>query len=157
MDDPDREARATVRRGFRLYPGGCSGSLVRARAVEDQRPWPDEARSSGDQAVPNTPPLCYNLIDKPTMLLGSWLRPPAQDNGGVEMMRPTSPDPPAPPPTFSRDGQGSPTPTTDWRMRYEMGCLELIGWMILGGFLGVFVCTLAVIPLARALGPPRGF
>jgi hypothetical protein len=24
-----------------------------------------------------------------------------------------------------------------------MGCVELIGWMILGGFLSVFVCSLA--------------
>jgi hypothetical protein len=35
-------------------------------------------------------------------------------------------------------------------MRYEMGCVELIGWMILGGFLGVFVLALVV----AATGPP---
>ena len=35
-------------------------------------------------------------------------------------------------------------------MRYEMGCVELIGWMILGGFLGVSVFALVV----AATGPP---
>jgi hypothetical protein len=42
-------------------------------------------------------------------------------------------------------------------MRYEMGCVELIGWMILGGFLGVFVCTLAILSIAKVLGLPPWF
>jgi hypothetical protein len=35
-------------------------------------------------------------------------------------------------------------------MRYEMGCVELIGWMILGGWLGFVICALAL----NAIPPP---
>ena len=28
-------------------------------------------------------------------------------------------------------------------MRYQMGCVELIGWMILGGFLGAAILSIA--------------
>jgi hypothetical protein len=73
------------------------------------------------------------------------------------MMRPTSPDPSASPTSSSRDGQASPCPATDWRMRYQMGCIELVGWMILGGFVGQFVCVLAIVSLAKALGLPTWF
>jgi hypothetical protein len=72
-------------------------------------------------------------------------------------MRPTSPDPAAPPLSSSCNGQTNPSLPTDWRMRYEMGCVELIGWMILGGFVGQFVCGLAIVSLAKALGLPPWF
>jgi hypothetical protein len=104
-----------------------------------------------EAAVPNPHSTCYNPIDKRTIVAGSQLRPAAaQDDGGVEMMRPTSPDPPARPPSFGRDGQANPPSKADWRMRYEMGPIELAGWMIVGGLLIVFVCAL----LAIAFGPP---
>jgi hypothetical protein len=35
-------------------------------------------------------------------------------------------------------------------MRYEMGCVELVGWMILGGWLGFVTCSLAL----NAIPPP---
>ena len=38
-----------------------------------------------------------------------------------------------------------------------MGCVELIGWMMLGGFVGYFVCVLAIVSLAKALGLPTWF
>ena len=65
------------------------------------------------------------------------------------MMRPTSPDPPASPTSSGREGPAHPSRPTDWRMRYEMGPVELIGWMILGGCLGGVVCSLVV----AATGP----
>lgn len=71
-------------------------------------------------------------------------------------MRPTSPDPPAPLPSSGRDGQAKQLPKTDWRMRYEMGAVELVGWMIVGGFLGVFVCALVMIATGPAPDPGTG-
>jgi hypothetical protein len=35
-------------------------------------------------------------------------------------------------------------------MRYEMGPIELVGWMILGGWLGFVICSLAL----NAIPPP---
>src|SRR5437870_3537360 len=75
------------------------------------------------------------------------------------MMRPTSPDPPPSPTASGREGPAHRAPPTDWRMRYEIGPVELIGWMILGGFFGVFVFSLttnALDVLLHALGfhPP---
>jgi hypothetical protein len=34
-------------------------------------------------------------------------------------------------------------------MRYQMGCVELVGWMILGGFLGGSVCGVVVAATGR--------
>jgi hypothetical protein len=36
-------------------------------------------------------------------------------------------------------------------MRYQMGCVELIGWMILGGFLGVVLLAVATNGLSLLL------
>src|SRR3954454_2946077 len=36
-------------------------------------------------------------------------------------------------------------------MPYQMGCVELIGWMILGGFLGGSLCGIAVAATGRPL------
>ena len=65
------------------------------------------------------------------------------------MMRPTSPDPHAPSTAPDGNEQDKQPPVVDWRLRYDMGRVELIGWMIVGGLLGLFVCAL----LVAATGP----